>query len=157
MKHYNPSYAEWFARLFNLKQGDQPGNEVLPYITPTVEVQPRINILRRVSLTNATAATIYTTPADKDFYLTHVTISMSKDATATVTDSNVFCIVDGVNRQILEMTSTTLTATTQSMVVSLEHPIKVDRNTAITLTANTAVANHKHAACISGYTVEVTK
>lgn len=121
-------------------------------IQPTVEVdKPFSNILRRASCINTTTATIYTTPTDKDFYLTGANISLTKDVSATSTSSAINVTIDGVTQVLTEIKGISLTVQSDCMSVSLTHPIKVDRNTAITLTNATGTANVSSVACIQGY------
>jgi len=157
MKHNNPSFAEWFQRIFNLKSGDMPSNEVLDYITPIVDVGPTARISKYATATNATSATIYTTPADKDFYITDLSLAVQTDATATNTEYSIRCTIDGVIQRILVLPRITLVAGYASVAWNLSRHIKVDRNTTITASTANNTANFAVTGCILGYTVEVTK
>lgn len=155
MRHYNPTIGEDSVRLFNLKTGDALG-EIIPVITPVIPIVPRINIIKRASALNATSATVYTTPTDKDFYLTNACLSVIKDVTSTSTSSTITAVVDGTTVNILEIASITLTV--QENTVSQKWDgLKLDRGSNINVTNSTNVANIRASACIQGYTVETVK
>jgi len=116
----------------------------------------RCNIVRMNQASNATTATIYTTPTDKDFYLCSYSHNVIKDATSTSTFSNINVTVDGAVQQISRIVSITLTAQNIGYATSLAIPIKLDRGTTITVTNSTNVANVTSCASITGYTAENT-
>lgn len=160
VKHNNPTISEDAARLFNTKTGDMLGSEVNPIIQPTIELLRKSNIQANITLTSSSASSgIYTTPADKDFYLTSCDLSFIKDAACDI-NSGAFFIriyVDGTPRYI-GIARLTLTAQHSVLSHDFQVPIKIDRNTTLTLIAGTFTAG----SCISnatiiGYTVEVTK
>jgi len=159
MKHNNPTIAEDSVRLFNLKTGEGL-SEVSPIIVPTVEINPRINIVKRNTCTNATSVTLYTTPTDKDFYLTGVSLSHTRDVNATCVSTAINGVIDGVStgtifieHRMQTLTAGNIPASTQSFSI----PIKIDRGTAITITASTNVGNFVSVGIIFGYTVETVK
>lgn len=127
-------------------------------VVPVMEVNPkmlrRCNIVRGQEAANSTSGTIYTTPADKDFFMVACQLGVIKDVTSTSTLSTLRATIDGVQQKLLEIPGITLTA--QSAVVSLSFPdaIKIDRNTAIVITASTNVANIQTVGTIIGYTVD---
>jgi hypothetical protein len=127
-------------------------------IVLTAECNPkllrRINILRGVTATNSTSATIYTTPTDKDFYLTSALLSTIKDVTSTSTLERLRVVIDGVTQDILLISSLSLTAQDRTITLSLNNSIKIDRGTTITVTNSTNVANITTTALIQGYFVE---
>ena len=126
----------------------------------TSEVNPKLlrraNIVRRARAANAISSTIYTTPTDKDFYITSVSISNTKDVTATSVNSDVRATIDGVVQNIIELSYLTLTAQNMSSAQNFVCPIKVDRGTVISVNNNTNVANIGTTGVITGYTVEST-
>jgi len=151
VKHYNPSISESTLKLFNTKSGDHIPSDVLPFITPVMEIFPFNSKIVSATLLNSASSTIYTTPADKDFYLTSVTLGVTKDGTSTSTFSAVNVIVDGLTNAVISIPSLTLTAQTGNNSVTFFKPIKLDRNTAITITNSTATANIRSGCTIVGY------
>jgi hypothetical protein len=154
-KHYNPSITEDAYRIFNTKMSDNIGIEVNPIIQPVVEIKRNCDIVKSIA-TGQTSNTIYTTPTDKDFYLVGATLSLIKDATATSTLSALKVYINGVQTTLMQIPGLTLTAQSQSMAFSFPE-IKIDRNTAITITNTTNISNIYLSGTIIGYTIETIK
>jgi len=151
MKHYNPTLSEDMQRIFNIKSGENT-DQVAEFIQPTKEILRKANIVRSASA----ASTIWTTPSDKDFYLTGLNVCSSHAALDTGTAVSITLFVDGVSRSIVQLTGINgANPAEQSISHDFTHPVKVDRNTAITL--NQAGAFTAVRAVIIGYTEEVTK
>lgn len=135
-------------------------NQIAEKVVPVMEVNPKllrvVNVHQRNTATNATSATIYTTPADRDFYLTGLTISMIKDATATSTSSFISVYINGLQNQIAHIVSLTLTPQYAAYSKDFTVPIKLDRNTAIVIGNATNVANITSSGTIQGYIVDTS-
>ena len=149
VKHYNTSISEDAARILNSKQGQFLGDDVQGPVA-VINIRPRANIVKSVG----TSTTIYTTPTDKDFYLCSAYMSVIKDAAATGSAATLTATVDGVSVSIMACASITLTAHQFSEYLVLDTPIKVDRGTAIAVSASNWSASRSG---ITGYTVETTK
>lgn len=156
VKHNNPTIAQDSVRLFNFKTGDGL-SEINDTIVPIIPIEPRCDIIKSASATNATSAVIYNTPADKDFYITAMSLSLIKDVTSTSASSTIAMYIDGVQTFTLGITSITLTVQSETISISLPNPIKVDRGTAITVTNTTNVANINTRGTVYGYLVETVK
>jgi len=155
-KHFNTSITLWLQRIFSFK-GIAPTDEVSEMIQPVVVVEPGVDIARSVNLTNGTAATIFTTPADKDFYLISATVAVIKDVTSTSTGTFVQVFMpDGTGNAILRIPGITLTPQSGQMSISYPVPIRLARNTVISVNNTTATANISAQACITGFTMETT-
>jgi hypothetical protein len=128
------------------------GNEIIPTveINPTM-CKPATNIAT-ASVVNGTTATFFTTKTNQDFYITAMSLSYIKDVTATATVMRILANVSGLQVSIFYLPGITLTAGQGSITLSLgNHPIKVDRGTAIALASNTNVANITVIGTIYGY------
>lgn len=128
-------------------------------VVPTMEVNPkffrRTNIIKRAAATNATAATIYTTPADKEFFLTGASLSVIKDATSTSTSTYIQSTdSNGMTFEILDIPSITLTPQSETISVTLANPILLKKGQSITVNNSTNVANINTQAVIYGYLVD---
>jgi len=138
---------------------EQPNQVDNSRVIPIVDVTPRkykiANFVKRTTLTNASNATIYTTPADKDFYLTSAQLSIIKDVTATSIFTIITAVIGGATREILMLPGFTLTVQNQTTSIAYTIPIKLDRNTNIAISHSTNVANITGTACITGYEDEV--
>lgn len=131
-----------------------------PVIAPVIDVNPnhnRIsNIVKANRLLNATSLTLYTTPTDKDFFVTGIQMSIAKDATATATVMriNATNFEDGSLISLARIDGFTLTAQTLTTQQSYPTPIKLSRGSTITINSDTGVANVVVTAVLTGYTVD---
>jgi len=155
MQNRNPTIAQDMNRLFDFK--GESTDFVSDIIMPVVEIKRICNILKFNSAVNATTATIYTTPSDKDFYLVAAQLSVIKDATSTSGGTSIFVIIEGVSVRLLSIATLTLTAQYSNIANNFPVPIKIDRNTIITVVNSTNNANISGYGSIQGYTVETTK
>lgn len=153
MKHYNPTISADINRILNLK--GESTSEISEEIIAVIPIIPKCNIVRSIRAINASnVVTLFTTPTDKDFYLTNAALNFIKDASATSTVSDITVYIDGVLQTLLRIDQITLTAQTGSIAESYPIPIKIDRGTNITVEHGTAVANITTSGMIKGYTVE---
>ncbi len=155
MKNNNTSVAQDMNRIFDLK-GEQT-NEVSDIISPVVIIKRSPDIIKKGTASNATSGTAYTTPSDKDFYLTNVMLSVTKDVTATSAETAATVILNGITVSILSLSTLTLTAQNMSGSLNFANPVKVDRGTAIQVTNTTNQANVRAMINIVGFTTETTK
>lgn len=159
MKHYNPSISEDAARIFNSKQGDFLSDEVTGPIA-NIQIKPRIRVLAVASNTSSGSGTIYTTPADKDTYITGVIFSFVKNA-ACDTALGVAAVqttIDNLSgRHLASLAMDTLTAERDTVSVRFDD-LKIDRNVVVQFSSKTFTAGTMLRVCtIFGYTVETTK
>jgi len=154
VRHFNPTISQNALRILNTK-GFNLDEEVsgLVAVIPITSI-PRI--VRGTSRTTTGNSTIYTTPSDKDFYLTGFYISATADVASDCVLYNFQITVDGVSQRIFSMVKTTLTAFNQTQFVALPIPIKIDRGTAITIGQSFTVGTSTVASAIYGYTEETT-
>lgn len=133
-------------------------SQIAEKVVPVMEVNPKLlrttNILSSYHATDSTSGTVYTTPANKDFYLTNVVLSLAKDVNATSVMSNVNVYVNEQIVNILAIMGTSVTAQYETTTLNLKLPLLIDRNTAINITNSTAIASISARATIFGYTVE---
>jgi hypothetical protein len=157
MKHYNPSITERANRTFNLKGGDSIPDEITGPVA-VIEIAPRTNIIYVGSATNATNGSLVTLPNDKDFYLTAAVLTVNKDVTSTSILTQLTVVPDGgVSIALFSIAGITLTAQSETITLSLSHPIKLARGSQIQVTNSSAVANVHARANVAGYFEEVTR
>jgi len=122
-------------------------NAISNTIVPTFEINPFASRTTIVSRTNTNTATgaylIYTTPADKDFYLTNACLGVIKDAACDTASGSIYISFQegdtGANTgalcgiPILTLTAQQLTASTD-----LKNPIKISRGTNISMGGSVA-------------------
>jgi uncharacterized membrane-anchored protein len=122
-----------------------------PSIQLVAEVNPKL--LQRVRIVaNVTSGSPYTSPAGKKLIITGVVMSIAKDATHTGTYSTLNCVINGGSVGILRIVGLTLTADSQTVVISFPVPIECDANTAVT---HSLTGTYGNQFCgISGYLVD---
>lgn len=155
MRHFNPSISEDASRIFNCKGEylEEIGDEIIPVVV----VERYANIVREAEGAGTGTVTAYTTPADKDFFLTGFNMNYSTDAACDTTSLSVQVFIEGVSRLLIRRKKITLTAASETVVREFSKPIKIDRNTAITLVCSFAAGNCPRSLTICGYTVETVK
>jgi hypothetical protein len=120
-----------------------------PDIQLTYELKAPMSVISQ-TLTNATQSFFLVT-GDRDVYISSISLDCVKDVTATTTSISVRAFVDGVQRRLLTINTTTLTVERAGTSISYPIPIKIDRNTSITMDSLTNVANFQAAACMTFY------
>jgi len=157
-RHYNPTITERLLRTFRPKTGDMFSDELSPNVVAVVPVTPITNIIRTASTNTTAGGTIFTTPDDKDFYLTDVMLSASKNAACDVvigTYAALQITVNGLTVQISRITSLTATDQNDTVVLNFTFPIKIDRDTIISIASSSYTAGlSSRNATIYGYTEE---
>jgi len=140
--------------------GLQSGSDTIPqYLTsqvvPVFEIEPKITNLMRTSSNTATgASTIYTTPADKDFYLTYYNLAFTKNAASDCTEVWLKAFIGGQNVIVCDFSVQTLTATSNSISCPLPYPIKIDRGTAISTNGSFTVGAMNKSGTVGGFILE---
>ncbi len=136
---------------------DYPPQQLADKVVPVMETNPRIlqklNYTHSNTATNATSATIYTTPTDQDFYLSAVALAIIKDATSTSVKSAITATINGVAQDLLSIPEITLTAQTAQMSLAFPKDILIDKGTNIVVTNSTNVANILATGVIFGYLI----
>ncbi len=157
MRHYNPSITERLFRIFRPKAGDQFSDEVSPNLVAVVPITPVCRIIKAAGSSATGTMNVWTTPTDKDFYLTGANLSMVKDAANDMATGNVSLavFVDGVAVNPIGIALLTLTAQNQTVQANFSIPIKLDRGSVISVGATYAAGAMRRFVTINGYTEEV--
>jgi len=80
----------------------RPLQDIKNEITPTVEITPIIDVVKSV-ISDANSATIYTTPTDKDFFLTNASYSYFVLAQHDGAEGGVTVVVGGETVRIVSV------------------------------------------------------
>jgi len=132
---------------------NQLGNQIIPVMEVNPKLMRRINVLARISAFGT--ATVYTTPANQDFYLVGVCIqaansTASQASTATVTITP-FGAAATIFNSLYLRTSVILDVASGVSNMILPIPIKLERNTNVAYAAsNIAVGS----IIVMGYVIE---
>ena len=154
MRHYNTDVSKQVSDVFKLK-GDAIPNEFNEVINLTYDISPDTDVVATATASNATSATILTTPTDRDFYFLGSTLTLWTDATATSTYYAITAVVKGQTINLNYVRHRNLQALTAfNNTLMLPKKIKIDRGTAISVIAETNVANEVATGVIFGYYAE---
>lgn len=140
--------------------GIQAGSQSVPVesgntIQPVVEVGPKFtNFLKYGTSTLSTTTTAYTTPSDKDFYLTLAQLSYVKDAANDNVIYYINVIVGGLSCRLNIMKAVPATANSDTYSQSFNYPIKIDRGTAISVVGAFTAGTQTRCWVIGGFILE---
>jgi len=104
--------------------------------------------------TLSASTSIYTTPTDKDFYLTYLTLSVVKDAANDNTVTTLSASNRGVATRLCSLQFLTTTQATDHLELIFPYPIKLDRGTSISIVGSFAAGTMTKVASIGGFLVE---
>jgi hypothetical protein len=123
---------------------------IVPSIQPVFEVGKKIGIVRSASKTTTGTTPIYTTPADRDFFLTNLFLSNVTDASCDNTSIFIQFVQNGVTYYLL-FPKITLTAFSGNTQLNLSVPIKVDRASNISISSTFTLGTSTSHGVIVGY------
>jgi hypothetical protein len=129
---------------------------VVPVMDMTPDLHRVADICEGASSAATGAFTVFTTPTDKDFYLTSAQISISKSAACDLATGvvSLTVVISAQTKSILNIATVTLTAQQQSIALGLPVPIKLDRGSVISMSGTFGIAALSRAASIVGYTTD---
>lgn len=143
-----------FANELNLQTLDTP-KEVNKIISPTFDVNPKYTDTIRSATSAITGSnTLYTTPRDKDFYITALSLGVTKDVANDCTQVYIECTQGGVARRLIAIPVQTLTAESHRINLNFSYPIKCDRNTAISGVGTFTVGTMTKTFTVMGFILE---
>lgn len=114
-------------------------------------------IVRGANRATTGATTIFTTPSDRDFFLSSANLAVQADISADSTGNVLQVTVGGVVRDIIRLNKISLTVTTESLSTSYPIPLKIDRNTGITIAHTFTVGASTLSGCITGFTIRTDR
>lgn len=130
-------------------------------VIPVININPKdyrvVNIVKDVNTTASGAVTLYTTPADKDFFLTSVTFSVVKDAACSHAGASRLRLAATINGETVGIAGVALlnlTAENKTVGYGYSTPIKIDRGTALQSGLTFIAGNYSLYMSLQGYTVE---
>jgi len=137
------------------------GVQAIPNPIPVVEVGLKLTktaLCVSANSTDSTAQTLLPANANADIYIIGATMSVSKDVTSTSTLSNIVITDEyGATKNLLAISTLSLTvANALNASISLNHPIKIKRNTAVTYGGTTSVSTIRHAVSLYYYIDELS-
>lgn len=137
---------------------DKLPNELLDTIQPVIIANPKrtINILKKGGSSTTGDTTIYTTPTDREFYLTFAQLRNTANATADNVAISMKITPKGEAEVILlEILKQTATAGSDHVTAVLNPPILLEKGTNILISDGFTVGASTRSGSIAGYTVDV--
>jgi hypothetical protein len=119
-----------------------------------------LNVVATLAATSTVPNTVYTTPSDKDFFLTNAFFLLAtNEAVGPATGTMTATLFSGESVNIFSMAQwDNLPAgghTTNSLTEYYNPPIKLERGSTITVDSSGAAESRRVAASIKGYTEEI--
>lgn len=153
---YRNTYLQWLQKILGLQSSkEQPPSTLAPTVQAIVDIVPRITtVVRRASSATTGGATLYTTPTDKDFYITFVDMAYSKDAANDTTEVYIDCVINGSTTRIMSLNVVAATAQADGKIVSLPYPVLVDRNSVVRIVSNFTAGTLNRQGTVGGYILE---
>lgn len=133
-------------------------NQMADKVVPVIDVNPKhariTNIAKCTTQTAYGDVTLYTTPTNKDFFLTGFTINYQKDVVSDNAALDLYVTIGGAVTKIFGFKPITLTVGQESATYTFLNPMKLDKGTTITFTGAGTVGVLGRGASIYGYLVE---
>jgi len=146
----------WMQNVLGLQSGsDKIPQYIQDNVQPVVEITPKITDVVVAGSANVTTSTvIYSTPSDKDFYLTFLEISVTKDAVNDNLWTYAGVKLGGLERAFCSLQFQTTTAGSAALIHDFGHPVKVDRGTDIRVIGSFAAGNMVKRLTVGGFILE---
>ena len=106
------------------------------------------------SASSSSTASFFTTPTNKDFFLTSLQYHVEKDASSDNVANTVLVSIDGADQVLIQVPGITLTAKSATVAVSYPAPILLDRGTTIRMSSSFTLGVLIRGLTITGYIVE---
>lgn len=113
-----------------------------------------INVMERAEVSATGTTAIFTTPTDRDFFLTAYYFNCSATAAADNTVYTLAFSPEGKASESVRFPKLTLTAGNERIVMNYNPPIKLERGTTITMGTTFTVGAVVRQATIFGYTTD---
>jgi len=132
--------------------------DLMTTIQPVLISNPEriVNVTRAIFKVTSGASTIFTTPTDRDFFLTYATLNVMADATADSTEYGMDIeLASGLGENVIEMNKLSLTAFQNSEGITFNPPVKLSRGSPIRIVQSFSVGASVIGGYIGGYTVDI--
>lgn len=136
---YNTQITKRATERLNSRDGIFFNNNLSSTIVPVIEVdKPHCDMLKKGTTTATGETLIYQTPTDKVYYVTGLTLSYAKNAACDAASGeliHVTAYINGLVVYLATISGITLTADSNTISVSFSVPVRIDKNTAISMSA----------------------
>lgn len=145
--------------------GIQPSRDKIPSeladkILPVLEVNPKLT--KNINFTAASSSTTtggfgITMPTAQPVFITNLTASYSKDATANVATGriSVTAVINGATRDVATFAVITLTAESATITIHFNPPLRLDIGTTFSFNGTFTLGVLSRTFCIAGFTYDL--
>lgn len=133
---------------------DKAPTELAAVVQPVYIFNPRYSYVGKVGTGATTASvTIYTTPTAKEFYLTSVWLSYTKDVVCDCTSVSIQVYVDGAT-MYWYLPVQSVTADSAGLSLALPFPLRLDKNSTIKVVGSFTAGAMTKTGSITGFILE---
>lgn len=138
-----------------IQSNDNSINKISETAVPTYSINHKYsNIVKSGTSTATGTGIIYTTVANKEFYLTGLSLSITKDIVSDAVYIYITAVIDGASQTLVRIGQQTLTASSETKTISFPYPIKIDQNTNISVVKAHTAGTNLYAWSIMGIQVQ---
>ena len=140
--------------------GLQAGSEQVPVIAnnsiqPVLDIHPKFTtVLKTATIATTSGITVYTTPTDKDFYLTFISLAFVKDVNCDNATVYVQIVTNDGTIRLPFFENVSLVAEAKQVSIDFSNPIKLSRNNVISLVGTFTAGALTKRATIGGFILE---
>jgi len=131
-------------------------SEMNDKVAPVFDIGHRHTVIVKAatSAISASGTSIYVLPSNKDFYLTFIDLSVTKDAACDGVVVSVDGTILNLRTKIVTLCYQATTAGDYQKVIAFPHPIKLDRGSSLLLLGTFTAGNCSKYVTIGGFIVE---
>jgi len=158
VEHQSKEVVDKIAEVLKIQPATAFPKDVKEGIQPVFDINPEriTTIVVRQGTTSTNTLTVFTTPANQDFYLTSAQISYTKDVSSDNVAVNLTITpeLSGAADELIELVSQTLTVKDDHSAMNFSQPIKLQRGSTITLAGGFTVGTMTKVGIITGYSLD---
>jgi len=136
---------------------DEVPKQLARSVVPVLISNPKpstYKVIKNAYNTTQSATVLYTTPSDKDFYLTGIWFSNNSDVACDNTSMIINVVPEnGVSTSILQIYKPSVTVYVESFPYSFSKPIKLERGSTILFTNSFTAGSSVTSISLTGYIV----
>lgn len=139
----------------------QPAGEIPKQLSKDIQYVYNVNPKNIVNMSGTVGATatgtnnFFTTPPNKDFYLTSASLSIEENSVSDNIQTLMRCLIpSGETITLINFFKLATTATSKEMSVVFNPPILLKRNSSISVTNSFTVGSAVKSGCITGFTTD---
>jgi len=136
-------------------------SELAEKVVPVMEVNPKLlrlnNIVESTFQATNGSVTLFTTPVDRDFFLTSVSIALVKDVACDLASGAIALSVtlpSGIVKSLIRLPVLALTAQSSELSLSFSQPIPLGKGSPIAISGTFTAGALSRSGSITGFTID---